>query len=293
MLVGKAGAGKSAAGNTILRRENAFKAEFCFSSVTSECQKEEAEFDGKTLSIVDTPGLFNTDTDRRGLRKETATCISFVAPGPHVFLVVINGAVRFTKEEQDTIKIIQEIFGKEAIHYTMVLITHGDNLKKSKITNDNIKDHIGNENLLEFINQCKGGCYVIDNTDSDPSQVRELLKKIELMVERNGGRYYTNEMLQAVNKIVIETMMKHLLENVKMSLREARRRAERDNPFIDGVIAASLAVLGAAAGAGIEIGVGAIIGSVAGPLGAALGAAIGLAVGGIGAVVKKKYCALQ
>lgn len=42
---------------------------------------------------------------------------------------------RFTQEEEDTVKMIQSTFGKEAAKYSLVLFTHGDKLKKQTIEN--------------------------------------------------------------------------------------------------------------------------------------------------------------
>ncbi|XP_031178740.1 GTPase IMAP family member 7-like [Sander lucioperca] len=188
ILIGKTGAGKSSAGNTILARE-AFKAELSSGSVTSECKKARGEVGGKKVAVVDTPGLFDTRLDNEQVLKRITMCIGMSSPGPHAFLVILQIG-RFTEEEKQTVNIIQDTFGEDAAKYTMVLFTHGDKLKKQTIEEFVSKS----DDLQEIIQKYHGRYHVFNNEVENPSQVTELLKMIDVMVEDNGGSFYTTEM---------------------------------------------------------------------------------------------------
>ncbi|XP_061569269.1 GTPase IMAP family member 7-like [Cololabis saira] len=199
VMIGKTGVGKSAVGNTILGREG-FDSRPSNHSVTSTCQREQIIRDGRVITVVDTPGILDTDRTNDDIKTEIVRCVKVSCPGPHVFLLVIEVGV-FRKEERNSVEALQELFGPEADKFMMVLFTRGGQL------NSTIQDYLreGDPELRRLIQKCGNRFHVFENNQKDRNeafnnQVEELFKKIDDMGAINGGEHYTDQMYREVEE---------------------------------------------------------------------------------------------
>ncbi|XP_030194556.1 GTPase IMAP family member 4 isoform X2 [Gadus morhua] len=211
VLLGRAGAGQSSAGDAILGRPAFQSGE---DVAASQCQRHRGRVGGRQVVVVTVPDWFSS----RAPPEEEARALvsSFVAlssPGPHAFLLCVPGDQPPDGEER-ALAALELILGPLAVTaHTLVLFTRGEDEKEEEEEEEEVKTleellSTRRQDLLELVDSCGGRYHALrwagggggggsegGEEEEEEKQrrrsVQELLKKVQRALAESEEEFFT------------------------------------------------------------------------------------------------------
>ncbi|XP_073240926.1 uncharacterized protein [Porites lutea] len=120
-VIGKNGSGKSATANSIVGEQSFPTSAWATSAVSSELQFGSRE-EGRQIDVVEIPASLKPEAFQR----EVSGLLEWAPKGFDAIVLVARYGCRFTSEDAQALKSLQEYLGENAGKYIILVLTYGD-----------------------------------------------------------------------------------------------------------------------------------------------------------------------
>lgn len=202
VVLGRAGAGTSLAGGTILGLQDSEQG--TEASVSQECRKLRGAAAGRRVVVVSSPAWFGSGCSPEERRKHISSFIALSSPGPHAFLLCVP-VNQPTDGEAEALAALLKLFGPAAVgRNTIVLFTHTEELEEDERLDEYLATW--RRDLQELVESCGGRYHTLETRGGEAGEraVEELLEKVEQVVRESGAQHLSCPLYQEAEERVRE-----------------------------------------------------------------------------------------